>query len=132
MRQVSTRLALFVLVLMGFLILTTYQAVMKAFLQMSDKTLPFESYAEILESNLDVVTFKGSADEDYFKGAPEGSILRRIYDEKISHYPGVLELGTEETIYRVKSNQAIYAGDLGTILGSSKNPCDLIDLKSIR
>ncbi len=105
---------------------------MKAFLTTTKIQLPFESYADILESDFDVMTFKSSANEDYFKNAPSGSILRQIYEDKIAHYPGVWQLGIEESIRRILNKEVIYSADLGTIFLNSKNLCDLMDIKRLR
>ncbi len=82
--QHSTRVALFCLTIMTFVILSNYRAIMNAFLTARELKLPFNSYEEILDSDLDAITFKESSNEEYFKSAPKGSILRRMFDEKIS------------------------------------------------
>ncbi len=105
---------------------------MKAFLTTTKIQLPFESYADILKSDFDVMTFKSSANEDYFKNAPSGSILRKIYEDKIAHYPGVWQLGIEESVRRILKKEVIYSADLGSIFLYSKNLCDLMDIKQLR
>ena len=105
---------------------------MNAFLTARELKLPFNSYEEILDSDLDTITFKESSNEEYFKSAPKGSILRRMFDEKISKDPGALELGYAVVRKIVLNGKAVYAGDLETLLIPSENRCLFTDISRLR
>ena len=43
---------------------------------------------DVLNSPLDVITYKGTYDEGFFRYAPKESIFHQIFVKKILHSPG--------------------------------------------
>ncbi len=77
-----------ILFLMAMFLYFCYRASMNSFLAVKTFSLPINSFEEILDTDLGVVVWKDSAGEAFYKLAPEGSVRRQIYKEKILNSPG--------------------------------------------
>ena len=71
--------------------------------------------------------------EAKLKYAPEGSILKQIFDTKISGQQDVSDLGGPKGMMEVlAAGEAVYSGDLETVLALDGYPCSVTDIKGIR
>ncbi len=69
---------------MSLFLFTSYRSVIIAFLAAKTKTLPINSYEDLLESSLGVIIYgRDDASEEFFKFSADGSVLRDIYEKKI-------------------------------------------------
>ena len=106
---------------------------MNAFLAVKTFTYPINSYDDILDSDFDLVVWKGTIWEDLYKLAPSGSLFKSIYHAKVKDFPGMKELGgSEETLALVEKGETLYGGSLAPLFSSNKYPCKVQDIPSMR
>ncbi len=109
-----------------------YKCLMKSFLTVQSFTMPIENVEDILTMPVDVIVYEDSFMEEVLQQSPEGSVYRRIYDEKIVNYPGIVELGYEEAVSRIISGNAVFYGGVIDFALHDEYPCFVTDVKTIR
>ena len=79
---------------------------------------------------------KGSSDEDKFKHAPNGRLLKKIYDDKITTVPDEEQIGAigfEGSIHKLMSGDSyVVYRSLEAYERSTHYPCDITTIKSIQ
>ncbi len=105
---------------------------MNAFLAVKKFEFPFNSYEDVLEAEQNVVVWKGTRWEEQYKLAPEGSLFKTIYHQKISSQPGLMELGGfESTMEGVASGEAIYSGSAAGVYRTKFHPCHVTAIPTL-
>ncbi len=117
---------------MALMLMNFYKSLLKALFTVHIQSLSINSYQDILDSDLNVINYKGSSTEEMYKAAPKESILNQIYIQKAKDYPGFYELGHETVIDRIIDNKAIFHGNLDDFLHLDEYPCKLTDVKLLR
>ncbi len=133
--SMSLKIAMFSIFAMAFLLITYYKAQMKAALSIQSFGLPINSWEDVLESNQKMFIVKGAFNEEYFKDAPEGSTLKKIYYKKIQNQPtdSIYTSGNEEPyLQQLKNGEAfefimLYYRSILPIF-----PCKITDVKALR
>ena len=72
---------------LGFVILSYYKAQMNAALNVEVENVPISSWEDLDKSDYKILVWHGGVTESIFKNSPEGSLLQKIYQEKISTVP---------------------------------------------
>ena len=86
---------------LGFVILSYYKAQMNAALNVEVENVPISSWEDLDKSDYKILVWHGGVTESIFKNSPKGSLLQKIFKEKISTVP------TEQQIN--------YVGIIGTV-----------------
>ena len=83
----TSRLNIFCVLLLGFLIICYYRAQMNAALNVFVENLPVSNWKDVANSDLRMLIWQDTSAEALLKRSSPGSTLRRIYDERIGiHY----------------------------------------------
>ena len=125
-----------IMMTLGFVVLTYYRAQMNAALNVDSNIFPINTWKEVDKSNYKILLQKGTTDEDKFKLASNGSILKKIYDEKIVPIPNheqVSTIGFNGSIHKIMSgNDYIATGPIEAYQRSAYYPCNITDIKSLQ
>ena len=136
LKSQTYKFILFCMTTLGFVVLCHYRAQMNAALNVDIKTFPINSWEEVEKSNYKVLLVKGSSDEDKFKLAPNGSLLKKIYDEKIATVPDeeqIRAIGFTGSIHKLMSGDSyIVYRSLEAYERSTYYPCNITTIKSIQ
>ena len=125
-----------IMMTLGFVVLTYYRAQMNAALNVDSNIFPINTWEEVGKSNYKILLQKGTTDEDKFKLASNGSILKKIYNEKIATIPNYEQVGTigfNGSIHKImRGNDYIATGPLEAYQRSAYYPCNITDIKSLQ
>ena len=108
---------------------------MNAALNVKITTLPVNSWEEIYEKKMPVLTSLGGTNERYFSMSPKDSIIRKVYEDIIKKQGPNENLNSKES--RANGKDALLKGN-AVIFYSDKSyksmpeyPCEFIDIKSL-
>ena len=79
----TSRLNIFCVLLLGFLIICYYRAQMNAALNVFVENLPVSNWKDVANSDLRMLIWQDTSAEALLKRSSPGSVLRQIYDERI-------------------------------------------------
>ena len=82
----TSRLNIFCVLLLGFLIICYYRAQMNAALNVFVENLAVNDWNDVADSDLRMLIWQDTSAEALLKRSPPGSTLRRIYDERIGMF----------------------------------------------
>ncbi len=105
---------------------------MNSFLTAKVFQLSIDSYEDVLKSHNALILKAQLFEEDLFKQAPEGSVLRKIYNKKLQGTKRYDDYdGLDEIIDLVKADKAHYFYSIETLMRRPEYPCDIIDVKAL-
>ena len=132
----TSKLMIVVLMTFCFVILSYYRAQMNAALNVDLHIFPINSWEEVDKSNYIVLAQKSSVAEDKFKYAPNGTVLKKIYYEKISSVSDnelIGAVGFEKSIHTIMNGDShIVYESLELYERSPDYPCNIIDIKHLQ
>ncbi len=109
---------------MAVFLMIFYRGTLNAFLAVKIVSFPIDSYDDILKIEENVIVWKGTVWEAQYKQASQGSLFREIYEAKVQHQPGLVELGgTDKVLDLVSKGEAIYSGTMIPLYKSRFYPC---------
>ncbi len=133
MKKWSLKCGFICLLLAALFLFIFYRCTMNAFLAVKTLNLEINSYEDVLESPVFVIVYRGSAAENNFKLAQPGTTLFEIYKQKVKNFPSYQDVGgLQPTLDLIKKGEAIYGGDLETLMAMDDYPCSIIDVKPVR
>ncbi len=117
---------------MALMLMIAYKCLMKSFLTVQQFTLPIESLDDLLTMPVDVIIFKDSVVDEGLQQSLEDSVFKKIYDEKVTKSPGMVELGYDEAVSRIISGYAVFYGGLVDFTLYDEYPCLVTDVKTVK
>ena len=122
-----------VILLMAMFLMIAYRATMNAFLTVKTFSLPIDSYEDILDTDMNVIVWKGTIWEDMFALSPKGSPFQTIHQTKVQSQLGLKELGgIDKALEIVQKGHALYSGSLVPLLNTPFYPCAVQDIPALR
>ncbi len=106
---------------------------MKAVLSIRVLKLPINTWEDVLESPLELITWDASYFAELMKFSPKGSIARQIYEQKIYNQDTLQDKGGLKAVLELveEGNSILGSGIESTIL-NKRYPCQLLDVKALR
>ena len=87
MSSFTYRISLLIVLFYGFVVFSYYEAYLGMTLIVESNKVPFENWEDVEKSDKNVLVWRGASSEAKFKDALPGSVLRKIYEEKINTVP---------------------------------------------
>ena len=87
MSSFTYRMSLLFVLIYGFVVFSYYEAYLGMTLIVESDKVPFENWEDVEKSDKNVLVWRGASSEAKFKDALPGSVLRKIYEEKINTVP---------------------------------------------
>ena len=81
MKSYTYKAILLVTLICGFVTFAHYETVFASILIVESQNIPYTSWQDISESGRNIFVWKGAIVYDMFKGAPEGSEMKKIYED---------------------------------------------------
>ncbi len=121
------------LMFMAMLVMFHYRAAMNAFLNVKPFQMPIDSYEDVITSDMDLIVQKGLFTEQVFMFAPEGSLFREIFNQKLNGKKRFHDYGDFEGVMdAVKSGDAMFYYNLLGVMKRNDYPCEILDVKEVR
>lgn len=124
---------LFLIAFLGFALLSYYRAAMNAALNVFKEELPIKNWDDILESDYRFFVWLGTSDESMLKDAPESSVQRKIYEEKVAPNLEQINLnshGLEKVLDYVADDSSLMLYDLNAVRFFPGYSCNFTHVKS--
>ena len=133
MGALSRKVGFFTILTSTMLILIYYKGIMKSFLTIKTTRYPYETFEDILDSDLEVIVFHGAMEEEHFKHAPEGSVMRQIYLEKIKDKKSLQDIGGYAKVHDyIHKGGAVIWDSKALMARSHLYPCGVTFLPTIK
>ena len=120
---------------LGFVILSYYKAQMNAALNVEVENVPISSWEDLDKSDYKILVWHGGVTESIFKNSPEGSLLQKIYQEKISTVPTKQHInfvGFNGTVSPILSDKFIAFESEESYQMLAEFPCKITKVDSIK
>ena len=92
---------------------------------------PF-NLGKIYTSQYQILTVPGTFPYSKFKNAPEGSLMNKIYNEKVKTAPSHKQLGAitfEESVSVLLNEKYVAYYEMDSFTSCEEYPCQIVDLK---
>ncbi len=126
------KVLLFSILLLGMFNLIAYRCMLNASLNVKFYQLPINSWEDIVHSDFDVMIWQGGAVDSMLTNSPPGSVMQKIYEEKIKHSDVLNGFSTKEAIGKVLDGSSIIFDYLGTYKEMPEYPCKIIDVPHLK
>ena len=133
MKSYTYKIILFITLICGMITFTHYECIFASTLIVESNEIPFQAWEEVLESDANLLIWKGGSFESLLKDSPSGSTLRRIYEEKIEPLTpeeSVNHLGYGGTIPLILSGNYFTFESVASYEQFEEYPCEIISLKT--
>ena len=124
-----------VVAILGFVILSYYKAQMNASLNVEVENIPISSWEDLDKSYYKILVWHGGVTESIFKNSPEGSLLQKIFKEKISTVPTeqhINYVGINGTVSPILSDKFVAFESEESYQMLSEFPCKITKVDSIK
>ena len=125
-KSLATRAAFIPIFFLSILILTCYSAKMIAFLTFFKIQTPFHTLDDVLLTDYKVGTLDGSAEQDMFANANEGTNFKKIYEEKMRQHSGSFVDTYEQGVEEVMKEKFVFIGYEPAILNIMDGTCKML------
>ena len=129
----SYKIMLFTIMFSGYLFLTHYEAITSSSFIVESNEMPFKTWEDIALSNKKILVWKGAASESKFKDAPQGSLLRKIYDEKVypvPHEKFIDSIGYKGSVKEIMSDKYIVYEATVPYDQFDEHPCSITSVQA--
>ena len=126
------KIFLFTISVLGLILLSYYKAQMNAALNVEVDNMPIQSWQDLYESQYQILTVPGTFPYSKFKNAPEGSLMNKIYNEKVKTVPNEKQLGAitfEESVSVLLNEKYVAYYEMDSFTSYEEYPCEIVDLK---
>ena len=131
--SLSYRIMLLTIMFSGYLFITHYEAVTSSAFIVESEEMPFQTWEDVALSDKKILVWKGAASESKFKDAPKGTLLRKIYDEKISpvpHEKSIDNIGYKGSVEEIMSDKYIAYEAVVPYSQFEEHPCSITSNKA--
>ena len=128
-QKLHTKILHFTMDLTAFFLIASFSAILTSFMTFQSKSFEVNSFQDILDKKLFLVTIRDAAEHDYLQRAKENSVAR-VYQEMLKdprHFsPSLLEM---EKVLAENPNAVAYLSDL--VLPGFANPQNMISFEKV-
>ncbi len=109
-----------------------YRCMLNASLNVKIFQLPIKSWEDLANSDYGVSLWRGSYLDAMLSQSPDGSVKKRIFDEKVQHTVPLNDMTVEESIDKVLDGSIVILTGIAPYKESSHYPCEIIELKAVK
>ena len=129
------KILIFSLMVLGFILLCYYKAQMNAALNVVVDNMPIKSWKDVYNSHYKLLVWFGTVNSQLFSNAPKGSVLHKIYVEKIltvSEDRYLNNIGYTKSVPFILNGEYLVYEELMPYLSSNDYPCGITKIKEFR
>ena len=105
---------------------------MNAALNVEVDNMPIQSWQDLYQSQYQILTVPGTFPYSKFTNAPEGSLMNKIYKEKVKTVPRHKQLGAitfEESVSVLLNEKYVAYYEMDSFTSYEEYSCQIVDLK---
>ena len=134
MKSFTYKMSLLFVLFYGFVVFSYYEAYLGMTLIVESDKVPFENWEDVEKSDKNVLVWRGASSEAKFKDALPGSILRKIYEEKINTVPDNMILNkvyATGSVKQILDDESIVFSTPPQYQRLDEYPCEITSANSI-
>ena len=134
MKSFTYKMSLLVVLFYGFIVFSYYEAYLAMTLILENNNSPFENWEDVDKSDKNLLVWKGASSEAKFKDALPGSVLRKIYDEKITIVPEdkiLNKVHASGSLAQIQNDESVVFSTLSSYQRFEEYPCKITSPKSM-
>ena len=133
MKSFTYKMSLLFVLFYGFVVFSYYEAYLGMTLIVESNNSPFENWEDVDKSDKKLLVWKGASSEAKFKDALPGSVLRKIYEEKINTVPDdkiLNKVYASGSLVQIQNDKSVVFSTLSSYQRFEEYPCKITAPKS--
>ena len=133
MKSFTYKMSLLFVLFYGFVVFSYYEAYLGMTLIVESNNSPFENWEDVDKSDKKLLVWKGASSEAKFKDALPGSVLRKIYEEKINTVPDdkiLNKVYASGSLVQIQNDESVVFSTLSSYQRFEEYPCKITSPKS--
>ena len=127
-KSASSKVTFLTIFLFSIIIITSFSAKMISFLAFLKIDPEIETLEDVIASDFKICTIEGTAAEDLFKEAQDGTIFKQVHDEKILENPESLVQTVDKALKKIKNEKYVFFYYKTSVIKEINDKCEILSL----